>query len=38
LPDSLKKNKAHNTLFALPFILGMIGLFYHFKRKGAMLL
>jgi hypothetical protein len=35
LPDSLKKNKAHNTLFALPFILGMIGLFYHFKRKGG---
>lgn len=35
LPDSLKNNKAHNTLFALPFILGMIGLFYHFKRKGG---
>lgn len=35
LPDSLKKNKAHNTLFALPFILGLIGLFYHFKRKGG---
>lgn len=34
LPDSLKENKAHNTLFALPLILGMIGLFYQFKRKG----
>jgi len=34
IPDSLKKNKSHNTLFALPFILGLIGLFFHFKRKG----
>ena len=34
LPDSLKNNKAHNTLFALPLILGLIGLFYHFKRRG----
>ena len=35
LPDSLKKNKAHNTLFMLPFILGLIGMFYHFKHKGG---
>jgi hypothetical protein len=35
LPDSLKLNKAHNKLFALPFILGLIGLFYHFKKKGG---
>lgn len=35
LPDSLKYNKAHNTMFALPLILGLIGLFYHFKRKGS---
>ncbi len=35
LPESLSKNKAHNTFFALPFILGMIGLFYHFKKKGS---
>ncbi len=34
LPDSLKNNKAHNTLFALPLILGLIGMFYHFKRRG----
>ena len=34
MPDSLKNNKAHNTLFALPFILGMIGLFYHFKKRS----
>lgn len=35
LPDSLKHNKSHNTMFMLPFILGLIGLFYHFKRKGS---
>ena len=34
MPDSIKKNKAHNTLFALPLILGLIGLFYHFRKKG----
>lgn len=33
MPDSLKKNKAHNTLFALPLILGLIGMFFHFKRN-----
>lgn len=33
MPDSLKNNKANNKLFALPFILGMIGLFYHFKMR-----
>jgi hypothetical protein len=35
LPDSLKHNKAHNTLFMLPFILGLIGMFYHFRKKGS---
>lgn len=34
LPDSLKNNKAHNRLFGLPLILGLLGLFFHFKRKG----
>jgi hypothetical protein len=34
LPDTLKNNKAHNKLFALPLILGLIGLFYHFRKKG----
>lgn len=34
MPDSLKNNKAHNTLFGLPFILGLIGLFYHYKKRG----
>lgn len=32
MPDSLKHNKAHNTLFLLPFLLGMIGCVYHFFR------
>lgn len=32
MPESLQKNKANNKLFALPFILGMIGLFFHYKR------
>ena len=34
MPDSLKNNKANNKLFALPLILGLIGMFYQFKRKG----
>ncbi|HVI43878.1 MAG TPA: DUF2723 domain-containing protein [Chitinophaga sp.] len=38
MPDSLKQNKAHNTLFFLPFILGIIGFFYHYKnhRKDTL--
>jgi hypothetical protein len=31
MPDSLKDNKAHNKLFLLPFILGILGLLYHYK-------
>ncbi len=34
LPQTIKDNKSHNIMFALPFILGIIGLFYHFKRRG----
>ncbi|MEO8171986.1 MAG: DUF2723 domain-containing protein [Sediminibacterium sp.] len=34
MPDSLKNNKANNKLFALPLILGLIGLIFQFKRKG----
>lgn len=34
LPDSIQNNKAHNKLYALPFILGLIGMFYQFRRKG----
>ena len=32
LPDSIKDNKANNKLFALPFILGLIGLFFHYRH------
>jgi hypothetical protein len=33
MPSSLQNNKANNTLFALPFILGLLGLFYHYKKN-----
>jgi len=33
LPDSIKNNKAHNRLFMLPLVLGLIGLLYHLKRR-----
>lgn len=33
MPDSLKENKAHNTLFFLPLILGIMGLLFHYKRR-----
>ena len=32
LPDTLKNNKANNKLFALPFILGLLGIFYQVKK------
>ncbi|KAA2239124.1 DUF2723 domain-containing protein [Chitinophaga agrisoli] len=32
MPDSLKENKAHNRLFFLPLILGILGLLYHYKK------
>jgi hypothetical protein len=35
LPDSLKNNKEHNTLFALPLILGILGMIYHARRKSG---
>ncbi len=31
MPDYLKNNRAHNKYFLLPLILGLIGLFYHYK-------
>ena len=34
MPDSLKNNKAHNVLFGLPFILGILGLIYQYKKRG----
>ncbi|MFN7311963.1 MAG: DUF2723 domain-containing protein [Bacteroidota bacterium] len=33
MPDSIKNNKARNTYFFLPLILGIIGLIYHFKKS-----
>jgi hypothetical protein len=33
LPDSLKQNKAHATLFFLPLLLGVAGLLYQWKRS-----
>ena len=34
MPDSVKNNKANNKLFALPFILGLLGLFYHGRKHN----
>ncbi|AYD48036.1 protein O-mannosyl-transferase family [Arachidicoccus soli] len=34
MPHELQINKGHNVMFALPLILGLIGMFYHFKKKG----
>ncbi|MXV50943.1 DUF2723 domain-containing protein [Pedobacter sp. HMF7647] len=33
LPQSVLKNKAYNRFFMLPFILGIIGAVWHFKRN-----
>lgn len=33
MPDSLNRNKAHNTLFLLPFLLGIIGCVYQFLKN-----
>ena len=33
MPDSLKQNKAHATLFFLPLLLGIGGLLYQWKRS-----
>ena len=33
LPESLKQNKAHTTLFLLPLVLGILGLVYQWKRR-----
>ena len=32
MPDSMKNNKANNSLFMLPFILGLLGLIYQLKK------
>ncbi|HKJ05945.1 MAG TPA: DUF2723 domain-containing protein, partial [Flavobacteriaceae bacterium] len=33
LPDDVKNNKGRNTYYFLPFILGLIGLFFHLKKS-----
>lgn len=33
MPDTLKHNKSHNRLFMLPFIFGLVGMFYQLKRR-----
>lgn len=33
LPDSIIQNKAYNRFYFLPFILGIIGAFWHFRRN-----
>ena len=35
LPETTITNKANNKLYGLPLILGIIGLLFHFKRKGS---
>jgi hypothetical protein len=34
LPESLTRNKAMNHFYFLPLILGLLGLFFHFKKKA----
>ena len=33
MPDSMKNNKAHNKLYCLPLILGILGLVYQYKKN-----
>jgi hypothetical protein len=39
IPDSIKNNKANNSLFMLPLLLGILGLVYHIMRdkKDALI-
>lgn len=39
MPDSMKYNKANNKLYCLPLILGLLGLFYQYKkdRRDALI-
>ena len=40
MPESLKKNKSNNNLFAFPLILGLLGIAYHWlknKRDGLVI-
>ncbi len=33
LPDSMKSEKAHNAYFFLPFLFGLFGMFFHYKKR-----
>ncbi len=33
LPSSMKEDEGRNRYFLIPFVLGLIGLFFHFKKK-----
>lgn len=33
MPQAYKQNRAHNTMFMLPFILGLLGVVYQFKKN-----
>jgi len=33
LPDTMKNNKARNVYYMLPFLFGLLGLFFHFQRR-----
>jgi len=35
MPDSMKNNKANNKMFMLPFILGLIGMIYQYRKRGS---
>ncbi|HEX6914029.1 MAG TPA: DUF2723 domain-containing protein [Chitinophagaceae bacterium] len=35
MPDSMKNNKANNKMFMLPFILGLIGMVYQYRKRGS---
>ena len=34
LSDTLKNNRARNTFYFLPLLLGLIGMFYHYKKDA----
>ncbi|HMX39496.1 MAG TPA: DUF2723 domain-containing protein, partial [Saprospiraceae bacterium] len=33
LPDFQKNNQAHNVYYMIPFLLGLIGMFFHFRSR-----
>lgn len=33
MPDAYKNNKGHNKLYFIPFLVGLFGLFYQFKKN-----